>query len=312
MYKNRISTLPQRTVRRVLAVLLLLWMVLSLAALAGVLFSSGETPMAAQQSATNVAPAADNSGPNLAALQSLNLFGQAGTATANAEPTAVRDEVELNASKTQLNLSLEGVVTASSQRGALAFIVYQGKQAQYYIGDKLPVGNRVTLVKVLADHVILDNGGRYESLWLYDKEKNSRAGTAGTAKKKSINASKKPLKIADKRTDKRATALAKDYRQRLYKNPRSLAEVLRIVPAKKNGQLIGYKVSPGKDSSQFQQLGFEPGDVVTSINGISLDEPSKALEIYKLMRSARQANFSINRGDASMDIVVSLEDNNNS
>ena len=226
---------------------------------------------------------------------------------------AVRDEVELNASKTQLNLSLEGVVTASSQQNALAFIVYKGKQAQYYTGDKLPVGSRVKLVKVLADHVILDNGGRYESLWLYDKKKNSGSvGTAAAPKKKSISASKKPLKMADKRTDKRATALAKDYRQRLYKNPRSLAEVLRIVPAKENGQLIGYKVSPGKDRSQFQQLGFEPGDVVTSINGISLDEPSKALEIYKLMRSARQADFSINRGGASMDIVVSLEDNNNS
>jgi len=311
-YARWFSTLPGRTIRRALAVALLLWMLLSLVALARVLFTGDEVPEVLQPGATTTASILNASVVNPAALQSLNLFGEAGAVTVDTGQATVRDEVELNASKTRLNLSLEGVVTTSLQRDALAFIVYQGKQAQYYVGDKLPVGNRVTLVSVLADHVILDNGGRYESLWLYDKKKNSAAARAATtSKKKSISASNKPLKVADKRSDKRATALAKDYRQRLYKNPRSLAEVLRIVPAKKDGQLIGYKVSPGKDSSQFQMLGFEPGDVVTSINGISLDEPSKALEIYKLMRSARQANFSINRGSATMDIVVSLEDTNN-
>ena len=308
-YRSWLSSLPGHTVRRALCALFLLWMLVSVVALARVLMPGLEPQDNVGLEIAVPVPSTANTAADPSALQALNLFGRAGAVAVDVEPVAAADDVMFDAKKTQLNLSLEGVVTASAQQDALAFIVYKGRQAQYYSGDKLPLGTRVKLVKVLADHVILDNGGRYESLWLYDKKNNTPAATSAAVPKR-ISANKKPLKVADKRNDRQATALANDYRQRLYKNPGSLAEVLRIVPAKENGQLIGYKVSPGRDKSQFEQLGFKPNDVVTSINGISLDEPSKALEIYKLMRSARQASFSLNRNGAAMDIVVSLEDNN--
>jgi general secretion pathway protein C len=163
----------------------------------------------------------------------------------------------------------------------------------------------VTLAQVLIDRVIIDNAGSYESLWLYDEDKDQQAVTASTRRKVTATAKSN---VTDMRSDANATSLAKDYRDRLYQNPASLAEVLRIQPAQKDGEMLGYRVSAGRDKQQFADLGFKTNDVVTSINGITLDEPSKALEIYKLMRSAKEATFTIDRNGESVDILVALDE----
>ena len=48
---------------------------------------------------------------------------------------------------------------------------------------------------------------------------------------------------------------------------------------------------------------------MTSVNGIVLDEPAKALEIYKLMRTAMEATFTVDRNGTSVEVLVSLQDN---
>ena len=122
----------------------------------------------------------------------------------------------------------------------------------------------------------------------------------------SVKANRKTL--TDNRNRAGITKLAKGYRDRLYKNPTSLAQVLQISPAQKDGEMLGYRVKPGSDRKQFAQLGFKTNDIVTSINGIELDEPSKALEIYKLMRTASEAAFVVNRNGALVEVLVSLGD----
>ena len=103
----------------------------------------------------------------------------------------------------------------------------------------------------MPDHVILDNNGRYESLWLYDEEKQS----VTTSQLSSAKANRKTL--MDNRNSAGITKLAKGYRDRLYKNPTSLAQVLQISPAQKDGEMLGYRVKPGSDREQFAQLGLK-------------------------------------------------------
>lgn len=236
---------------------------------------------------------------DVASIQSLHLFGELGLQTAvEAEPAAIDPSLGENAKPTRLNLQLLGVVYSSEPSEGLAVIVYQNKQEQYEVGDKLPVG-RVSLVKVLTDHVIIDNGGQYESLWLFE-EQSKQAG-----KRSAVQRTARP-KVTDMRGDADVDNLAQDYRQRLYKNPTSLAEAIRVSPAQKAGKMIGYRVSPGKDRKQFAQFGFKNGDIVTGINGIVLDDPAQALEVYKIMRSAQQASFTVDRNGNPVEIVVSL------
>ena len=297
------ATLPIKRVQHILFALLGLWLIVVLVQLAMVIFSPAVEPAATNSGNSTVAVSATDAPIDIDKLKGLNLFGRAGTQAQPAVAAAPVDDVTINAEKTKLNLSLEGIVHSPEGAGSIAVIVYQGKQDQYAIGDKLPVGNQVELAKVMTDHVILSNAGNYESLWLYDDEKLARQSQSAVPQRK-LN---RPA-VTDKRADDTATDLAKDYRNRLYKNPSSLAEVLRISPAQKNGQMVGYRVSPGRDREQFSQLGFKTNDVVTSINGIELNEPAKALEIYKLMRTAKEATFIVDRNGQPVEVLVALEE----
>ena len=109
------------------------------------------------------------------------------------------------------------------------------------------------------------------------------------------------------RPDTSATELARSYRQRLYQNPQSLAEVVTVSAVRENGELLGYRIAPGKDREQFEQLGFKPGDMVTGVNGIALDNPANTVRLYQTMRSASEAVFDLKRDDQPLTLSVSLD-----
>jgi general secretion pathway protein C len=112
----------------------------------------------------------------------------------------------------------------------------------------------------------------------------------------------------DKRADADATALALSYRDRLYQNPQSLAEVVSVSAVREDGELLGYRISPGKDPGQFEQLGFKPGDLVTGINGIALNDPANTMRLYQAMRSASEAVFELKRENQQLTVSVSLDE----
>lgn len=304
-----VKALPVALVRNIFCVLIGFWVLAVMVQLTGVLVIGGAIPVndnAVNLAAPEIVPAASTAA--VATLRQIHLFGEAGAAPIESVRPASQEQA-FNATKTRLSLTLEGIVHTLDDSKSIAVIVYQGKQDQYRLGDKLPVGSSVKLVKVFLDHVILDNAGNYESLWLYDENKPSkRSASRGSDSGARAKISSTDTTVTDMRSDQTATSLANDYRDKLYTNPQSLADVLRISPAQKDGKLVGYRVSPGKDKSQFALLGFESNDIVTSINGIELDEPSKALEVYKLMRSATEAAFIVDRSGDLVEVLVSLQE----
>ena len=297
--------LPVKKLHNILCGVLILWVVYGLVQMVQVLMSPAQAPDNPAAAGTGVTAASGKSSVDLPALQALNLFGAAGAVPEPAvEAPPVVDEAEINAAKTHLKLSLQGIVYSPDAAESVAVIVSKGKQEQFHIGDKIPEGNNVTLARVLLDKVILDNNGKYESLWLYDEESEQARGPSPAPVARERNS-----RVSDMRDNGNITKMARNYRSQLFKNPASLAEVIRITPAQEGGQLVGYRINPGKDRKQFEAMGLKPNDIVTSINNIQLNEPSNALEIYKLMRTATQASFTINRNGQPMQIMVSLAGN---
>ena len=245
-------------------------------------------------------------------LQSRHLFGEAGAD----EPVAVvveeveaadtsRDGIEKGARETRLQMLLRGVVASSEDGLGHAIIEYKKKQAVYAVEDDLPVGNKVVLAKVMPRQVVIDNNGTYELLKLFEEnELDAQMPAAAPAFKAPVNRGAPAL--LDKRGDEAATELAQSYRDRLYQNPQSLAEVVSVNAVRQDGELMGYRVSPGKDKQQFAQLGFKAGDVVTSVNGIDLNDPANTMRLYQTMRTATEAVFDLQRGDEVVSISVSL------
>jgi general secretion pathway protein C len=92
----------------------------------------------------------------------------------------------------------------------------------------------------------------------------------------------------------------------LYQNPQSLADVVTISAVRENGELLGYRIAPGKEKEQFELLGFQAGDLVTGVNGIALNDPANTLQLYQTMRSASEAVFDLQREDQPLTISVTL------
>jgi general secretion pathway protein C len=297
------------------------WMVFGLADLVWSLVPAPETPAEPVELA-NPLVASPAQGRQLAVnmeeLVEWNLFGTAATPSSQlveveeAEITGSSDldGIENNAQETRLALTLQGIVSSSEPDRALAIIESKKEQAQYVVGDELPVGDRVKVAKILSDRVVIDNGGKYELLLLFDEEgiAAGKSMALQPANPEETGATRRPAVSQRRVAGQREVAeMAENYRRRLYNNPQSLAQVVRIAPVRDGSELQGYRVSAGRDRAQFEAMGFQADDIVTGVNGIALTDPGKAMELYRVMRSATEASFDVLRGGEQLTLVVELE-----
>jgi general secretion pathway protein C len=298
--KRLMAAMPLTQLRIVFYLLIALWLMQSLVRAVWIAIP---VPAVAPKpvSVAAVAGAADDFHVDAAKIQSWHLFGNASQSAQPQESVKpAANAVDESAEQTRLQLVLLGVIEVDVQEKAAAIIQAQGKEDLYTVGDKLPVPGNVTLAKVLSDRAIIKNNGRFESLLLYDESmQRPRAIPAPMAANEGV---------IDQRSDQAITKMAANYREQLLVNPVSLADVIRVSVAKgDDGSVIGYRIRPGRHQQQFTDFGFQPEDVVTAINGIELNNPTKALEVYRLLREAKDATFSVKRGDEDLTLIVGLD-----
>lgn len=322
----RPTVLPH--IRRVVAILLIAWLAVSLWRAAWSLFPEAPPlpPTTVINPMTSSAPTADRSRIDIDALAGANLFGAPGTtvepellaAGAGRRPTPSEAEaaqalagIEDGAPDSRLPLVLRGVVAATDAGLGQAVIEHRQRQDLYQVGDELPVSGDVVLAKVLPQRVVLDNGGRYEVLRLFEEsELRAEVSAARPVTRSGSDAGAPPAAAATTgdAPGPEAGALAARYRDRLYDNPESLVDVIRVSAVREGGTLRGYRVAPGKAAAEFRALGFRAGDVVTAVNGLPLSDPANTMRLYQTMRTATSATFAIERGGEAVTLDVSLTD----
>ncbi len=200
------------------------------------------------------------------------LFGELAADT----PVAVVEQED--APDTQLSLELRGTVTATEEGQALAIIAERGgAERVYFIGDAVPGG--ASLHAVYLDRVLLRRGGRLEALRLPRADESSGARRAAAPPPR---ASAFPAQAAS-------------VREVVQQSPAALTEVIRPQPVFKDGQQQGYRVYPGRQRQQFAQLGLRPGDLITQINGMALDDPARGMEIFRSLADATSVTVTVDR-----------------
>jgi len=304
-----------KRLRLVLTVLFALWAVVAMSRLIWALLPAGDAELPADAvviNPVNLPVSAVSAEPvDVERLRAWHLFGEADAAPAagpEAQPEPVassaRDGIEKGARETRLALKLRGVVASSEDGLGYAVIEYQSQQDIYAVEDKLPLPGRVSLAKVMPRQVVLDNAGTYELLELFDESPLDSQLVLEAPQRRNQPATAAPA--GGERTAENASAVARAYRERLYQNPQSLADVVTISAVRENGELLGYRIAPGKEKEQFELLGFQAGDLVTGVNGIALNDPANTLQLYQTMRSASEAVFDLQREDQPLTISVTL------
>src|SRR6478609_7510734 len=166
---------------------------------------------------------------------------------------------------------------------ARAVISSGDKQDVYGVGDALPVGNGVTLSKVMTDRVIINNNGSYESLWLYQNDPGaspiSQSYTAPppVATEPRRWASDHPGANPQMQTPMSERGPGYDVPERVIASDpgaaqasRNLSDVVAMSIYREGGQVVGYKIRPGRDAEKFKTLGLQTDDIVTAVNGMPL------------------------------------------
>lgn len=221
-------------------------------------------------------------------LRNSHLFGVAPEEPVEAAPTALEAPPD-DAPDTTLNLRLAGVVVRDRNEDSDAMIA-SGNQPdeRYRVGDPIEGVSGTRLHHVYADRVILNRSGSLETLRLPEEDdagSNVRRAAPARPSAAPVQTNTAPL------------------REVISQNATAITQVMRFAPHVEGGQIIGFRVSPGPEAELFGDLGLEPGDVVTDINGIQLDDPSRGLQAFEALGESTMANVTILR-DGNPQVIV--------
>lgn len=197
-------------------------------------------------------------------------------------------EIQKDIRRSALKITVIGLVAGNDERG-VAVLRHGNKTKAYGIGEKIEVPGTVTLLAVLADHIIIENNRKQEKIEL-DQKAGATGLRAASTNSRPRNAENVDLSTAGIRE------LVGDPRDTLQNSPLQLVRFFSVNPVMDGGRLTGYEVKPGRDTRLFSQLSLEPGDVLLSVNGQSLSDMSTQ-ELMKMMENTSSYELLIKRAD---------------
>ena len=251
-------------------------------------FPQGDDTSSALQQKTQPRINKQNQQNNFNKLTTANIFGVSDRAVMQKQ-TVVPE--------TRLNLTLKGVLAATSMKMASAIIAQgkNGKEEIYGIGDKMPGG--VIIKEIHPEHVVLERGGRLETLKL------QKISGVGNLKSSGGSYSSGRGRYAQGSPE----AALKQIRSNILKNPTSFGDYALPVVVKENGRQIGYRLQPQSKGQLLSELGIEKNDVITQINGVKLDKAQNGITALRKLSTAKNLNIVVKRNGAEIPLNISLQ-----
>lgn len=231
----------------------------------------------------------------------------------NAVPAA-DTRAAATAPDTSLKLTLRGIVAQDDPKAGYAMIVdANGVEKMYRAGADI---SGATVDGIHADRVMLMRNGALETLRLPKPDEVARATprtglpgvVAGSNLTNTAPASTLPTMPITGAPDMQAPAI--DWNaatQKLGVDPRELAKQVTVLPVTENGQFIGVRLNAGQGHPALSKLGLQPDDIVTSVNGIPLDNFSRAQAVQDSLANSKTVNVTVRRGDKTENLSVTLE-----
>ena len=203
-----------------------------------------------------------------------------------------------DAPDTTLNLKLLGVLAGDKDYG-YAIISSGGNKIKHYaLGDDVPGG--AVLHAVFNDRVILERDIRMETLRL------PKSNAKGFNKKLSPTNKLETAQASPPAETTNSFESVGQFRQEIMKNPVRLTEFINAAPEQQDGKFVGYKLTPSQNTDMFYQLGLEPGDVVTNINGVALDAPNKGPQAMQSLATATEVTMIVTRAGTEITLFQDL------
>jgi general secretion pathway protein C len=213
------------------------------------------------------------------------------TGTPSGSPTRPSDLEIDKLAKTQLQLKLWGTV-ASPSGGNAAYAVIESekehKQHLYRVGDTV---EGAVLKMILREKVILTRDGRDEVLEI---EKPLASGGKPSIFSSAPRAFPAGIHPSFPGITRRRITLRRSQIDTAMSNIGQLMGEARIEPVRSGGGQ-GLIVSQIKPDSLFRRMGLRNGDIITEVDGKTIQSVDDALQLYGNLKSSDTVSVAIKR-----------------
>jgi len=217
----------------------------------------------------------------------------------------------------ELPIDLIGTLVVSDAAHSMATLQVEGANKLGWIGTDLLDG-RARIAAIAPRHIVIAEGNRHTVVRLWaEKGAGSRPAPArpgvGAARPapvpppRAVDARPAPVSPAD-RTERAARIRdgvkktgAYDFevsRSMLDAELSDLARLqaeARVVPHYENQKYEGFKLVGVRPGSLYRALGIRSGDVIKSVNGVAIDSPNKALELFQQLQNSSNIRVDVER-----------------
>jgi general secretion pathway protein C len=184
-------------------------------------------------------------------------------------------------SPTTANLVLQGTIATADPRSGLAIVTADSPAKLYKVGDEL---GGASLHSVYLDHIVLNRGGRFETLSL----PRLRLASGNVANSSVVDGAAAPPTEAN--------------------HGPNLADLLRAEPSvdDESNRLQGFRIRPGRNPAAFIRSGLKQGDLVTAVNGTPLAENDRqrGQKLIDTMLASGHATVSVVRNGVPVEVSV--------
>ncbi|MEH0690742.1 type II secretion system protein GspC [Vibrio cholerae] len=225
---------------------------------------------------------------NLSSLQNSHLFGRY-TQEAPAEAAPIQE-----APKSRLNLVLVGAVVSSNGEKSLAVIANKGQQETVGIGEAIQ-GTRAKLAQVHSDRVIIDNAGRNETIMLQGRDYSAPSAPSSSSSKGAPN---HQVEVSVDTLER--------IREEIRQDAKKVFQYVRMSQLKEGDDVMGYRLSPGKDRELFDEVGLQNGDIAVQINGLDLKDAAAMTQVFNVLSELTELTLTVEREGQPYEIYIEL------
>lgn len=204
-----------------------------------------------------------------------NIFDSRGPATGSLQTAALTDTAE--AAARSANLVLLGTMVAEDR--SLALLSIEQETALLHLDEELPGGGRIKQIDRQRVLISWSDGSEQELLVSDEAPAVTAQPTAKVGQ--GIRAVGENRWLISRNEIEKARA---DLNQ--------LLKSARLEPKIVGGVTQGFLVRMVRSNSLLAQLGIKRGDLIKEVNGVPLDSPEKALQVFQQLREAK--NISVN------------------
>jgi len=180
------------------------------------------------------------------------------------------------------NLRLLGTIDGGAS--PLALVEAAGKSAIYRVGDLLPGGASLQAVERNRIRLLLADGSQGELVFV-EVPSSARGATPASA----------PVAGGVRDLGGNRYQVARAEVEQARNNLNQLLKQARLEPFAVNGRTEGFAVRMIRPNTLLAKLGLRVGDVVNQVNGVELDSPEKALQIFQQLREAKRLSVNLTR-----------------